>query len=458
MKAIAIIGAGFCGTITAVNLIKYSTEPIKIFLIESRKEFAKGVAYSTSNLLHLLNVRASGMSAFDDEPEHFLKWLKNNNDNPLISNNINENDFISRSIYGLYLKSILDEYKSIAIDKNIKLIEINDKAINVIKKEQNIVINFENNSEILVDKLLIATGNYKPRNINIKDNNFYENNSYYQDPWGSNIFENYNELENILLIGSGLTMVDLVLSFYQRKHKGLIYVISPHGYLPQSHKEVSKYKNFLDENNLPTTALKAFKIIKNEIREAKKNNIDWRSVIDSIRPFNQRIWLNFSLYEKKSFMSHLRHRWGVLRHRMAPEIANIFDELINKHQIKVYAGKIHELVYRDNNINVLFTDKKSKCTNTLTVSKVINCTGPEADILKIDDLLIKNLINNGIIKPDEMNLGIDSIIDGNIINKDNIIEENIYTIGTNLKGLLWESTAVPELRKQTYKIALSLLK
>lgn len=455
MKSIAIIGAGFCGLMTAVNLIKQSTTPIIIYLVENRKEFGKGVAYSTQNDLHLLNVPCIKMSAFSDAPEHFYQWLQKSQE--ITGINPVHDDFVPRKVYGLYLQSIFNEYKKIALEKGIELIEINHEAINILNFENAYKITFKNTQEIIADKILLATGNFLPRDITINTPEFYQDEAYFKNPWGEYIFNNYNPGKSILIIGSGLTMVDIVLSFYQKNHKGKIYVISPHGYIPQVHKKSTIYPAFFNNDNLPKTAIEAFKIVKSEIKKAKSENIDWRSVVDSIRPFTQKIWLEFSIFEKQQFMKHLRHKWGVMRHRMPPVVADIFYKMLESQQIEIFAGKIIELV-KNNNITVKFKNRKTNEIQQLNVNKVINCTGPEADINKIENQLIQNLIKSGLIKADIMNLGIDATINGNVINNHNEVERNFYTIGTNLKGLLWESTAVPELRVQADNIATELLK
>lgn len=451
MKTIIIIGAGFSGVMTAVNLIKFSEQPLKIYLADSRKERAKGLAYSTNNDLHLLNVPAGKMGAFHDDIENFYKWIKEH------YSQFKADDFVPRRIYGEYLDSIFSEYKKKALSKNIQLNEINDKAIDITIINNRYQVAFKYHEMIIADKVILATGNFPPRNISVTTPEFYKSESYFQNPWGEKVFEKLTD-NNILLIGSGLTMVDLVLSLFQRNYHGKVYVISPHGYIPRVHEKTQDYPYFFDENNLPETVKHAFKIIKNEIKKAEKQGISWHSVVDSIRPFTQKIWLNFSTEEKNKFMKYLRHRWGVLRHRMAPQVSEIFNSLLKNKQIEIFAGKIISFDESENNIKVVFKNRKSNNIQEIRVEKVINCTGPESDITRIDDQLIKNLLEKKLIKPDSIKLGIDASPTGNILNENNEVEKNFFTIGNNLKGVLWESTAVPELRQQSYILALELLK
>src|SRR5271169_1627662 len=80
VKTVAIIGGGFCGTLTAVNLARSTTEPLRITLINNQYPLGRGIAYGTRRPEHLLNVVARNMSAFPDLPSHFVDWLRNRAD------------------------------------------------------------------------------------------------------------------------------------------------------------------------------------------------------------------------------------------------------------------------------------------------------------------------------------------------------------------------------------------
>ena len=111
---------------TLVNLIKMSDRKMSITIINKEYPLARGVAYKSYSDLHLLNVETKNMSAFHDEPDHFLKWCHN-------QKNINFNKdelpftYLPRNIYGRYLDEII-ESKIKNAPENISLQFINDEA------------------------------------------------------------------------------------------------------------------------------------------------------------------------------------------------------------------------------------------------------------------------------------------------------------------------------------------
>src|ERR1700734_4212207 len=75
MTTIAIVGAGFSGTLLALHLRRRCPPPTRLVLFEPNSQFGRGLAYGTGNASHTLNVPAGRMSAFHDRPNDFLEWL-----------------------------------------------------------------------------------------------------------------------------------------------------------------------------------------------------------------------------------------------------------------------------------------------------------------------------------------------------------------------------------------------
>ena len=110
-RPIAVIGAGFSGTIATLQLLKRLPPDQPVLLCERSPDFARGMAYATGDNDHLLNVRAANMSALTDEPTHFQDWLKRRAAESGVAGEVHETEaglFASRGLYGQYLRSILD--------------------------------------------------------------------------------------------------------------------------------------------------------------------------------------------------------------------------------------------------------------------------------------------------------------------------------------------------------------
>jgi uncharacterized NAD(P)/FAD-binding protein YdhS len=171
--------------------------------------------------------------------------------------------------------------------------------------------------------------------------------------------------------------------------------------------------------------------------------------VDALRSKTQEIWQHLPFDDKKMFLSHLRHLWGVARHRLPAHIHSEIQDLIRHKKLKIKAGKIINITGRENDgFSVRLRRRKDQSDVTLEVSRIINCTGPQTDIRKFESQLYKNLLKKGMVAPDELYLGLSATPDGRIIDAHGHVSPTIYTLGSLLKGILWETTAVPELRNQ----------
>jgi len=282
-RAIAIIGGGLSGTLVAANLMRNATTPLTIKLIERKPEIGKGVAYSTTVDSHLLNVPAGKMSAFADEPNHFLHWLRRNG-----YHEVTASTFVPRKIYGVYIQAVLHEAEANAA-ADVQLERICDEAIAIKTTTDNVKIYLRENQCLQVQKAVLALGNFPaslPQAITALGNN----NPYVKDAWSSDAISNLNPEDAILLVGTGLTMVDAVVALHQQGFRGKIHAVSRHGLTPQYHQPTTPYPAFINLETAPKTARSLVHIVRQEVNKAATQGQDWRTVIDALRPVTQQLW------------------------------------------------------------------------------------------------------------------------------------------------------------------------
>lgn len=455
MKKIGIIGAGFTGTMTAVQLINKLTEPCEIILINEQETLNKGIAYNPYSDKHLLNVIAGKMSAYPNKADHFLEWVMQKDNFKNKDKTLIENSFLPRQIYGEYLCSIWEEAKTIANSKQIQLTVIDSFVIDLDILDNTVFLWLENDLKLNVNQCVIATGNQIPRNPKIKNMNFYNSPNYFQNPWKIESVKHTKENLPVLIVGNGLTMVDSVLGLLEQGFKGDIYSISPNGFniLPHRHNGL-KYSKLVEELRDNMTIQELVKLINKHIKMVREYGVSAEPIIDSLRPHTQKIWKSFSDNEKKLFMSRLRHLWGVARHRIPIHSHDKIQQLRIDGKLHINSGKIIDITESNESITVQYFDKKENEIKAINISRVINCTGPETDLINLDKSFLKNCLLKGILTQDKLKLGINTDTETfQIINSDGKPHTNLYTIGSNLKGELWETTAVNELRGQAEKLA-----
>lgn len=443
MKSFTIIGGGATGTLLAANLSKNSdNQPITVNIVEKSSLVGRGVAYSTANPAHLLNVPANKMGAFPDDVGGFYKWLKENNYDYF------SNDFVPRKIYGEYLQSVFNE----ALEKtgaNVSVNIFNDEAVDIFLENGQSKIRLKSGRELISDKVVLAFGNFLPAPLRLPDHDYANAEKYFANPWSESVSRDIKTDEDVLIIGTGLTMVDTVLTLLNRNHQGKILAISTHGWLPAVHELGFVYPSFADELKDRKKISELFKIVRRHSESAEDQKSNWRGVIDSLRPVTQEIWLNLPDEEKRRFMRHLRRIWDVSRHRMPGECGDILSRMQADGRLRILRGRVKNIErLNQDKFKVSYCDKTS--LQSVAISAIINCTGSESDFRKLDNPFIKNLLARQYIQTDNLSLGVRASRDGRI-------SENLYTIGTSLRGVLWESTAMPEIRAQARRLAFHLL-
>jgi uncharacterized NAD(P)/FAD-binding protein YdhS len=181
-------------------------------------------------------------------------------------------------------------------------------------------------------------------------------------------------------------------------------------------------------------------------------HINWRSVVDALRPHTQAIWQKFDLAERRRFFRHLRPYWEIHRHRAAPEALDIKEAMQKDGRLRCYQGRVERIVERENTLFVKFWNR-SRIEGELAVSLVINCTGPECNYHKLKDPLVLQLFLRGLARPDPLFLGFDVNEQGQLIDVTGRAVPNLYTLGSTQKGRLLETTAVFELGRQAMILA-----
>jgi len=310
----------------------------------------------------------------------------------------------------------------------------------------------------LFDRLILAVGNFKATTPVLPDDKYLSHAAFFESPWDERLFDHLTIAKRILILGTGLSMIDMVLGLWKSNHNGNIIALSTHGFMPHPHTDTATYEVPDLAPESIDTCLKAFKIVNKHIKLARRQGISWHSVIDAIRPFTQRIWQNFSTVEKKRFMEHVRHIWGVARHRIPEESAVVLYGLMAKRQLSIVAGRIRSIqVASHDGFVVEYHERAAKKRAAITVDIVVNCMGPESNYEQLKEPFIRNLLKRSLIRTDDLRLGIDCTPAGNVIDGNGLPLPWLYTIGPPAKGILWEITSVPEIRVAALKLAESII-
>lgn len=455
MLKIAIIGGGFSGTMLCTHLVRNTAGPMELILINERDVLNTGIAYDPYSEKFLLNVITFRMSAFPADPDHFLNWVMLRDHFKGKERELIGKSYLPRKLYGEYLKDIWEETLRQAKENQVIVTVINSAVTDISHSKDFTELILKDGTSIKAQYGVIASGNHVPGNPQIKSSFFTESANYFQNPWHRHSVSDLNSNKPVLIIGNGLTMVDTVMGLLEQGFSGQIISISPNGFNILPHRPNGlAYTKLVEEIDSSTSLYQLVKLFNKHKKLVRQYGLSAEPIIDSLRPLTQKIWINLTIREKRVFMARLRHLWGVARHRIPLNIHDKLQQLRIDGHLQIYSGRLIDIIENQGEISATFFDKKQRREVQIQVSRVINCTGPETDLSKLEDNYLKNGLLKGLLSQDELKLGINA--DPNtfeVINSLGFVESGLFTLGSNLKGILWESTAVSEIRVQAEQIA-----
>lgn len=348
MRRVGIIGFGFSGSMVLANLVRRAREQLEMYVIDPAPD-ARGLAYATPYAAHLLNVRAANMGAWADDAGDFLRWL-NDTDAPY-----GAHDFAPRRLYGDYLESIWQQTQALAAQKQCAIKLVPSRAVAITKEGDGLRLMTERGDAIALDAAVLATGNeVKPIAPPLADVPVLQN------PWAPGALQEAAQGAGpVLLVGTGLTAVDMVLALRMEGYAGRIIAMSRGGLMPQPHRDDSVPLTIASAE-VPVGDLRA---LLHWLRKKSAGAADWRSVVDALRPHTQSIWAKLPLPQQQRVLRRLASYWNVHRHRMAPQIAAAIAQ-------ERVAGSLRLMTAQQ------LATLEGKPT------QAINCTGPELRVEK----------------------------------------------------------------------------
>ncbi|MCU1450691.1 MAG: hypothetical protein JWP02_2861 [Acidimicrobiales bacterium] len=445
---VAIVGGGCSGVLVATHLLAHSEGRCRVVLIESGPSLGAGVAYGTDAPWHVLNTPAHMMSAFPGMPDDFARWAMG------AHLTATADGFLPRRLFRLYLQSTLDRTER---DSASPLFRVRSRVTAVHARSSDAILGLDDGGHIEADRVVLALGNLPPTDPHPSLPEAGPR--YIADPWAPRALATIDHDAPVLLIGSGLTAVDVALSLAGRGHRGPIDAVSRHGLLPRPHAlgssgAAAPPPAVAPDPGLTTRALVG--AMRRAVRGAEARGEDWRPLVDGLRPVTQQIWRSLPEDERRRFLRRAARLWEVHRHRMAPAVAASVEDLMASGRLVVRAGTVAS-VAADHGALRIGLRRRGGRSHDLRVGHVVNCTGPSADVRSSDDPLLRTLLASGQARPDPLALGLDISDDGGLVGRDNRPSRVLWTLGSLCRGRVWESTAVPEIRDQACALATTLV-
>ncbi|SJM30568.1 FAD/NAD(P)-binding protein [Mesorhizobium delmotii] len=440
-KSVAIIGGGASGVLMAAHLLRSGNSGLEITIIEKQASLGRGLAYSTDLPEHVLNVRAANMSAFADDPDHFARWLK--------ARSFPIDDattyFAPRRLYGEYLGELLTEPRQ---KGGPRLRIVDEECVEVLQRGGYLELRLSNGSNIVAQQCVLATGHDRTANR------------------GGSLLAPSKErqaalpgpADRVLILGTGLSMVDTCLSLLLRGHVGEIVAVSRRGLLPAVHRKTSPIVIQGADIPLDRSLPEFVRWFRDLVRSTEAHGGDWRDVVDGLRPHNQAIWRTWPDASRRQFFRHLKAWWDIHRHRMAPEVSERLSKAIANGQLRVIAGRVLDVTSDDAGFVARLRRRNNQLVEEIRVAHVYECAGVITDPGRSTNPLIRSLLAAGVARADPLRIGLDVAADGALISREGACNDRIYAVGPLTRGTFLEIEAVPDIRIQCQNLASLLVK
>ncbi len=376
------------------------------------------------------------MSAWPDQPDDFTRRAEAIGGGP--------GDFAERRFFGRYLDEIL---RSGVASGNVE--PLRAEAVSATRTDHGWRIALDNRSAIEAKALALAVGNQAPRPIPGFDG---AGERYVANPWGQSARSAIERLAadgGTLVIGTGLSMVDLALSLEAAGSNGRIVAVSRRGLVPRAHGEEAGPRSSADLGALPKGNLRA---LTRWIRR-RAGDVGWRAAIDSLRPHSHVLWQALPLDHQRRFLRHARPWWDVHRHRIAPQVGRTIARMIGEGRLEVMAGRICSVGETESGLLVGVRRRGREESEEISADYAINSTGPLHAMSKTEDALLRGLLDAAEIAAEPLDIGI-------AVDKRSRASgtRRLWALGALAKGRYWEIIAVPDIREQVAAVAEDIAK
>ncbi len=457
-RHIVIIGGGFSGTMAAVNLARLSGSPLRVTLVNHALPSGRGVAYGTRRPEHLLNVAARNMTALPEYPNHFVEWLRTRTEYAGVPDAELRETFMPRRVYGDYLRSLAQHYTRPVDQRSPVTIELlDDEARDLEPDGPRARITLASGATLAADQVILATGNEPPADLPGHET-VASHPGWCANPWIDWEGKIPAPADGIVLLGTGLTTVDAIITLLALDWRGTIHAVSRNGLLPESH-----FKG-IDDPHFPPAGVELaglgleglVRLVEEHCARLRAQGVNPAMIVDKFRPHTQRIWQAFSDAERREFVARHSARWNVLRHRIAPSIHRQLTAALDSGRLKISRAGVTGVRPAGARIGVDLRARDGT-VSSLEAALVINGTGPHTRFSATRSPLLQNLLRRGLAQPDTMDMGVLVGADFGLVERGGRHSPFLYAIGPLLRGTLWESIAVPELRGQALRVAQTLV-
>ncbi|RKR76648.1 FAD/NAD(P)-binding protein [Frondihabitans australicus] len=408
----------------------------RITVVGREAEVGRGLAYGRADDHHRLNSPAGKMSLSATDDAAFLRYLDRVGWRDVDGSAAGAGTYVPRRVFGDYVAEAFAELSATPesgvsfvhgdVVDVVEVVDVSDSG-EAEATAAPVSVTLADGSVLTADRVVLALGNPSPGPVPANADRIVD------DPWAPGALDGVTGRDRVLLVGTGLTMIDVATSLARQEPGVHLTATSRHLLLPAVHLAGPATPGPGLGDEVATLGGMA-SLFAAQLREAKAAGAPWQTVIDGMRPQMQDLWLRLSIADRERFLAHGARRWDVHRHRMAPTVWAELSGLIEDGTLTLRA------VDADERFDV-----------------AVNCTGPASVASSGWNPLVDALLATGALTADPTGIGVAATRTGALVGSDGTASDRLYTIGAALKGALWETVAIGEVRLMAYRMADAML-
>ena len=403
------------------------------------------------------------MSGIQGDPDHLIRWAAadaaNAGGDVTTGREPGWTTFLARRDYGRYLRDTLADAERSALPiARLTRVTANVVAVRPGNARHGLRL-MTPAGQIAADLVVLATGN-APARMPVEAP---KSDRVVTDPWGPGALADVaghdaitKRRDSVVIVGTGLTMLDVAVTIAASDARTVIHAISRHGLLPRPHPgaaPASRRPLWLPVMARADSPVRLVDLMRQVRATIDARPTGWFDAMDALRPLVPTLWRRMPVQDKRLFLRHLSRYWEVHRHLVPPATASRITALRATGRLHVHRGQVTAVTPIADRLAVVADGGAANTNIALDADWLINGTGATADISGAASPLLRDLFSTGLARPDPMGLGVDAAPDGRVLSRAGIPSDVLLTLGPPLRGLWYETTAIPEIREQAAELA-----
>ncbi|WP_201404484.1 FAD/NAD(P)-binding protein [Kaistia sp. 32K] len=446
---LVVIGGGFTGAALAIHAIRASQDDMEITIIEPAAELGRGTAYGTDDPAHRINVPSDRMTLTKDDPEGATRWLFDQGILPDAGSDDGEGRYyVPRRSYGAFIAASLRSEIEQAGGR-ITFRHVRDSANAVIRGDGAWRISTEAHGELSADLVALSFGHAAPSAPCPIEADVAKNPKFVPNPWAADALAAIGEQDSILIVGTGLTMADVVMSLRATGRNGPITAISRRGLVPGAHGLFRSDVDLFEGAPPPRTALGLLRAIRRRVRDTEAE-MGWQPVVDSLRAQLPDIWNGLPAAEQRRVLSRLLPYWDVHRFRIAPQISAALERDRAAGGLSIEKAGLSGLAPDGDGLKARLK-RKGGPAEERSFDAVVLCTGPDKNVAA--NPLVAALLAQKLACLDPAGLGLRVDRSSRVLDPNDQVTPGLFAFGPMTRGSFGEMTGAPDIASHIERIA-----